>query len=89
MMQDTLFRRNRQLRYNTLQIVAVTHKAYHMYESEITRFIRELHAKNPGLAAAQKQGRALLWDRPQDQSELRQYTEAHVPQQPYVYQTKV
>ena len=59
-----------------------------MYESEITLFIRELHAKNPGLAAAQKQGRALLWDRPQDKGELQQLTEASVPQQPYVYQTK-
>jgi len=59
-----------------------------MYESEITLFIRELHAKNPGLAAAQKQGRALLWDRPQDTSELQQLTDACVPQQPYVYQTK-
>ncbi len=59
-----------------------------MYESEITLFIRELHARNPGLAAAQKQGRALLWDRPQDTMELKERSDAHVPQQPYVYQTK-
>ncbi len=59
-----------------------------MYESEITLFIRELHARNPGLAAAQKQGRALLWDRPQDKREEREIADARVPQQPYVYQTK-
>lgn len=60
-----------------------------MYESEITQFIRELHAKNPGLAAAQKEGRALLWDRPQDQGDVQQYADARVAQQPYVYQNKV
>ena len=59
-----------------------------MYESDITLFIRELHAKTPGLAAAQKLGRALLWDRPQDKSEAQQLAAARVPQQPYVYQTK-
>ena len=59
-----------------------------MYESEITLFIRELHAKNPGLAAAQKQGRALLWDRPQDKREEQELADARVPQQPYVYQNK-
>ena len=60
-----------------------------MYESEITRFMRELHAKNPGLADAQKQGRALLWDRPQDKGVLQQYADARIAQQPYVYQNKV
>ncbi len=59
-----------------------------MYESEITLFIRELHAKNPGLAAAQKEGRALLWDRPQDKGEVQELADARVSQQPYVYQTK-
>lgn len=59
-----------------------------MYESDITLFIRELHAKSPGLAAAQKQGRALLWDCPQDAGEAQQLADACVPQQPYVYQTK-
>lgn len=59
-----------------------------MYESEITLFIRELHARNPGLAAAQNQGRALLWDRPQDKGEVQALADARVPQQPYVYQTK-
>ena len=59
-----------------------------MYESEITLFIRELHARNPRLAAAQKQGRALLWDRPQDKGAVQELVDARVPQQPYVYQTR-
>ena len=60
-----------------------------MYESDITKFIRELHAKRPALADEQKKGRALLWDRTLDRHALEEYSEASVPQQPYVYQTKV
>ena len=58
-----------------------------MYESEITRFLRELHAAKPHLAAEQQKGRALLWDREQDREALSEYASARVPQQPYVYQT--
>jgi hypothetical protein len=59
------------------------------YESEHTRFIRELMAKKPELAARQQEGRALWWDkRPQDLAERRQMDEGQVPQAPYVYQTK-
>jgi hypothetical protein len=59
------------------------------YESEHTRFIRELMAKKPALAAQQQEGRALWWDkRPQDLAERREMDEGQVPQSPYVYQTK-
>jgi hypothetical protein len=60
-----------------------------MYESEITKFIRELHQKRPQLAAEQQQGRALLWDRKLDREALAAFNESRVPQQPYVYQSKV
>jgi Protein of unknown function (DUF3460) len=33
------------------------------YESEHTKFIRELKEKKPHLEEAQRQGRALLWDK--------------------------
>ena len=36
------------------------------YVSEATRFIQSLKVQNPELEARQKQGRALLWDKPQD-----------------------
>ena len=60
-----------------------------MYESEITRFVRELHQKNPQLALDQKKGRALLWDRQLDAEEIARHAAARVEQQAYVYQTKV
>lgn len=57
------------------------------YSSEVTQFIDGLKAKKPTLEAEQREGRALLWDRKVDRSALGEYSEARVPQQPYVYQT--
>jgi hypothetical protein len=60
-----------------------------MYESDITRFIRELKQKNPHLDQAQKEARAIWWDKPQDQKTQQRNRESRVPQQAYVYQNKV
>ncbi len=57
------------------------------YESEATQFIDQLKAKDPGIAARQAQGRALLWDKSVDRDAQRTYRAAAVAQQPYVYQT--
>jgi hypothetical protein len=56
-----------------------------MYESDITRFLRELKERNPQLEQEQRKGRAILWDRPQDPEHARQVREARLPQDPYVY----
>jgi len=58
------------------------------YKSDVTNFIEELKAKKPTLEAEQRAGRALLWDKALDREAQADYTEANVPQQPYVYQTK-
>jgi hypothetical protein len=58
-----------------------------MYESDITTFLRELRARHPDLEKSQKEGRARLWDRPQDPELTRQAEQARVAQKPYVYQT--
>ena len=58
------------------------------YKSEVSTFIDELKAKKPTLEAEQRAGRALLWDRALDRQALADWSEARVPQQPYVYQTK-
>ena len=58
------------------------------YESDITRFIRELKQRKPDLERKQREGRALLWDRQLDLDELARWRAAKVPQQPYVYQSK-
>jgi hypothetical protein len=59
-----------------------------MYQSDITRFLQELKSSNPQLEAQQREGRALLWDHPQDAETTRSNRESRVAQQPYVYQTQ-
>jgi len=55
------------------------------YESEVTRFIRELLAKNPQIVEQQKKNRATWWDKPQDLETLEERAQSNVPQPPYVY----
>jgi hypothetical protein len=59
------------------------------YTSDVTQFIEQLKAAKPSLEAEQRAGRALLWDRRIDREAQAEYQAARVPQQPYVYQTKV
>jgi hypothetical protein len=58
------------------------------YESDLTKFIRELKEKNPNIERKQREGRAIWWDKELDFDELKRWQEAEVPQQGYVYQTK-
>ncbi|MGE5337444.1 MAG: DUF3460 family protein [Gemmatimonadota bacterium] len=59
------------------------------YVSDITRFIRELQAKQPDLERKQREGRALLWDKQLDPEQLARWQASKVPQQAYVYQNKI
>jgi len=56
-----------------------------MYESDITRFIRDLKEKNPSLAELQRKNRATWWDKPQDLETTRERSGAAVAQPGYVY----
>ncbi|MGM9512700.1 DUF3460 family protein [Roseateles sp. DB2] len=58
------------------------------YKSEVTQFIDELKAKKPTLEQEQRDGRALLWDKPVDRAAQADFRAARVAQQAYVYQTK-
>ena len=58
------------------------------YQSEVTRFIDSLKAKDPKLEGKQRQGRELLWDKVVDRMAWRGFRSAQVAQKPYVYQTK-
>lgn len=61
-----------------------------MYESEHTKFIAELKAKNPGIEEGQRAGRALLWDKaPTSLAEQDTTAASRVRQQAYVYQNKL
>lgn len=58
------------------------------YESDVTKFLRELHDKKPTLDSEQRAGRAIFWDKQLDPDELARWTASRVPMQGYVYQTK-
>ena len=55
------------------------------YESEITRFLRELLASNPELAREQRKLRATWWDHPQDLQTQRERDASNVPAVGYPY----
>ena len=55
------------------------------YESDTTRFLRELKQKNPAIERGQREGRAIFWDKNIDADLYRRYEQSDVPQPPYVY----
>jgi hypothetical protein len=55
------------------------------YESDTTRFLRELLNKHPELAAQQKSLRATWWDRKLDADEQRRFQAADEPKPAYAY----
>jgi len=59
-----------------------------LYKSDVTEFIEQLVAKDPGIEARQREGRELLWDKPVDREAWEEYRAAQVAQKPYVYQTE-
>jgi hypothetical protein len=59
------------------------------YESDHTRFIREMKDRKPDLEAEQRKSRAIWWDkRPADLAQTRKMDEGRVPQPAYVYQSQ-
>ena len=65
-------------------------KQHSLYESEHTKFIKELKAKTPGMDERQVEGRALLWDKaPVSLDEQERIKQSRLRQQAYPYQTKV
>ena len=56
------------------------------YTSEFTDFLNAMKAADPGLEAKQREGRALLWDKPYDASRREEERDSRVAQQAYVYQ---
>ena len=56
------------------------------YTSDTTQFIDQLKTQRPQLEAEQRQGRALLWDKPVDRDIQAEFKEGRVAQKPYVYQ---
>ncbi|MXS84619.1 DUF3460 family protein [Nitrosomonas sp. HPC101] len=55
------------------------------YESEHTKFMRELLASRPDLIKKQEEARAIWWDKKVDREALKRFKEARTPQKSYVY----
>jgi hypothetical protein len=59
------------------------------YESDHTKFVRDLLGREPGLVDEQRKGRALWWDKePRDLAERRTMDAGRVPQKAYVYSSE-
>lgn len=56
-----------------------------LYESEHTKFMREMMAKHPEWAEDQLVGRALLWDRPINLTEQKNLAQSSEANQAYPY----
>jgi len=59
------------------------------YESEATRFLRDLAAQKPALTEEQRKGRAIWWDKQIDPEEARRQKDSRVRQKAYVYQSEL
>ncbi len=55
------------------------------YESDTTRFIRDLLNKKPELKEEQKKARAMWWDKTLDLKDLKRQRDAAVERTSYVY----
>ena len=54
------------------------------YESEHTKFMRELLEKNPQLEEKRMAARGVWWDKKLDKEEQKRFKEANDPMKPYV-----
>ncbi len=56
-----------------------------MYESDITKFVRDMLDKSPELKTLQKQNRATWWDKVLDQDQASRNNASEAPKAPYAY----
>ena len=56
-----------------------------MYESDLTKFMREFMEQHPEVVQKQKLARATWWDKKLDPEERRRWEEAKLPPVPYAY----
>ncbi len=56
-----------------------------MYESDITKFVREMFDKQPELKQLQSRNRATWWDKTLDLEQLKRNDASEAPKAPYAY----
>lgn len=59
-----------------------------MYESDLTKFMRDFLQQHPEVVEDQRKGRAMWWDKPQDLETAKRNDESRVPPKAYYYQTE-
>jgi hypothetical protein len=59
------------------------------YESDVTRFLREVVATHPEIEESQREGRALFWDRRVDFEALERELASEVPMKSYPYDSTI
>lgn len=57
------------------------------YVSDFTRFMNDWLAQHPEEQQVRQEGRALWWDKPQDEASRKSQQESRIAQQPYPYFT--
>lgn len=56
------------------------------YESDVTRFLREMKQRKPDLERKQREAREIWWDKALDPDEQARFQQSRVKMQGYVYQ---
>lgn len=56
-----------------------------MYESDVTKFVRDLLEKQPELKELQRKNRATWWDKQLDFDQLKRNEVSAAPKAPYAY----
>jgi len=56
-----------------------------MYESDITKFVRDMLDQQPALKELQKNNRATWWDKQLDADQLKRDQDSEAPKAPYAY----
>jgi hypothetical protein len=55
------------------------------YESDVTRFVRELFERDPALKDLQRANHATWWDKKLDRDQLKRNEQSAAPKAPYAY----
>jgi Protein of unknown function (DUF3460) len=58
------------------------------YESDLTRFIREMKQRKPDLERKQREAREIWWDKSLDPDEQARFAQSSVKMHGYVYETQ-
>jgi hypothetical protein len=56
-----------------------------MYESDVTKFVRDLLEQQPELKELQRKNRATWWDKILDRDQLKRNEQSEAPKAPYAY----